>query len=168
VVAGGKNIQDIVPFIQLTEQRPLAVRFLEEMPFNGQDTFNLPQWNHKEILAHIENYFPQIQKLKDEANGTSVNYKIPGYQGSFGIIPSFSRTFCGTCNRIRLSATGELRTCLYGPPAGNLRDLLRSGASTEAIEEELIRMVATRAKDGFAAEALNAKTPTTSMSLLGG
>lgn len=168
VVADEKNIQDIVPFIQLTEQHPLSVRFLEEMPFNGQDTFNLPQWNHKEIFEHIQNHFPQIQKLRDEANGTSVNYKIPGYQGSFGIIPSFSRTFCGTCNRIRLSATGELRTCLYGPPAGNLRDLLRSGASTEAIEEELIRIVATRAKDGFAAEALNAKTPTTSMSFLGG
>ena len=168
VVADDKNIQDIVPFIQLTESYPISVRFLEEMPFNGQDAFNLPRWNYKAIFAHIHRHFPQIQKLQDDANGTSVNYKIPGYQGSFGVIPSFSRTFCGTCNRIRLSATGELRTCLYGPPAGNLRDLLRSGASTETIEDELMRIVANRAKDGFAAEALNAKTPTTSMSFLGG
>jgi len=168
VVADDKNIQDIVPFIQLTEFYPISVRFLEEMPFNGQDTFNLPRWNYKAILDHIQHHFPQIQKLQDEANGTSVNYKIPGYQGSFGVIPSFSRTFCGTCNRIRLSATGELRTCLYGPPAGNLRDLLRSGAGIEGIEQELIRMVARRAKDGFEAEAMHAKTPTTSMSFLGG
>jgi molybdenum cofactor biosynthesis protein A len=168
VVADDKNIQDIVPFIQLTEFFPISVRFLEEMPFNGQDTFNLPRWNYKAIFDHIQQHFPHIQKLKDEASGTSVNYKIPGYQGSFGIIPSFSRTFCGTCNRVRLSATGELRTCLYGPPAGNLRDLLRSGASMDAIEDELLRIVAMRPKDGFAAEALNAKTPTTSMSFLGG
>ena len=168
VVADDKNITDIVPFVQLTESHPLSVRFLEEMPFNGQDSFDLPRWNHKTIFDHIQKNFPRIQKIADEANGTSVNYKIPGYQGSFGIIPSFSRTFCGTCNRIRLSATGELRTCLYGPPAGNLRDLLRNGASIEQIEDELLRIVATRAKDGFAAEALHAKTPTTSMSFLGG
>jgi molybdenum cofactor biosynthesis protein A len=168
VVADEKNIADIVPFIQLTEFHALSVRFLEEMPFNGQDTFNLPRWNYQAIFEHILSHFPQVQKITDGANSTSINYKVPGYLGSFGIIPSFSRTFCGTCNRIRLSATGELRTCLYGPPAGNLRDLLRSGATTENIEEELIRIVATRAKDGFAAEALHAKTPTTSMSFLGG
>lgn len=168
VVADDKNIQDIVPFIQLTESHPLSVRFLEEMPFNGQNTFNLPRWNHKAIYGHILQHFPQVQKIRDEANSTSVNYKVPGYLGSFGIIPSFSRTFCGSCNRIRLSATGELRTCLYGPPAGNLRDLLRGGMSLAGIESELLRMVASRAKDGFAAEALHAKTPTTSMSFLGG
>lgn len=168
VVADEKNIGDIVPFVQLTQTYPLSVRFLEEMPFNGRDSFSLPQWNHKAIFHHIQSHFPNIHKLEDERHGTSVNYKIPGFQGSFGIIPSFSRTFCGTCNRIRLSATGELRTCLYGPPAGNLRDLLRSGAPMETIEDELLRIVANRAKDGFAAETLHAKTPTTSMSFLGG
>ena len=168
VVADEKNISDIIPFVQLTQHYPLSVRFLEEMPFNGRDSFSLPQWNYKAIFNHIQAHFSHIQKLEDEHHGTSVNYKIPGYQGSFGIIPSFSRTFCGTCNRIRLSATGELRTCLYGPPAGNMRDLLRSGASMETMEQELIRMVAKRAKDGFEAEAMHAKTPTTSMSFLGG
>ncbi len=124
--------------------------------------------NHKNIFQHIENHFPQLQKLQDEKNGTSVNYKIPGYQGSFGIIPSFSRTFCGTCNRIRLSATGELRTCLYGPPTTNLRDLIRSGASMETVEKEIMDAVASREKDGFSAETLNEKSPKKSMSFLGG
>lgn len=168
VVADDKNIEDIVPFISLTQSYPLAVRFLEEMPFNGKGTFVTPVWNHKAIYKHIESHFPLLQKLEDGANSTSVNYQIPGYAGSFGIIPSFSRTFCGTCNRIRLSATGELRTCLYGPPALNLRDLLRSGSPMETIESEIIRAVALREKDGFAAEALNAKTPKKSMSFLGG
>ena len=168
VVADDKNIQDIVPFIELTQEYPLSVRFLEEMPFNGKSTFSVPIWDHKTILNHIKNHYPHLQKLRDEKNGTSVNYKIPGYQGSFGIIPSFSRTFCGTCNRIRLSATGELRTCLYGPPATNLRDLIRSGATMETVEKEIMDAVASRVKDGFAAEALNEKSPKKSMSFLGG
>lgn len=168
VVADGQNISDIVPFIELTKNYPLSVRFLEEMPFNGKNTFETPQWNHVAIFNHIEMHYPHLLKLRDEANGTSVNYKIPGYQGSFGIIPSFSRTFCGTCNRIRLSATGELRTCLYGPPATNLRDLIRSGAAMETIEDEIIAIVAAREKDGFAAEALTKKSPKRSMSFLGG
>jgi cyclic pyranopterin phosphate synthase len=168
VVADDKNIQDIVPFIELTRSYPLSVRFLEEMPFNGKSTFENPVWNHKQIFQHILSHFPHLAKLPDEKSGTSVNYKIPGYQGSFGIIPSFSRTFCGTCNRIRLSATGELRTCLYGPPATNLRDLIRSGASMETVEREIIYAVASREKDGFAAEAISEKSPKKSMSFLGG
>lgn len=168
VVADDKNISDIIPFINLTQTYPLSVRFLEEMPFNGKSIFETPIWDHKAIFKYIESHFPEIEKVQDEKNGTSVNYKIPRYKGSFGIIPSFSRTFCGTCNRIRLSATGELRTCLYGPPATNLRDLLRSGASMETVEKEIIDAVASREKDGFAAEALNEKAPKKSMSFLGG
>lgn len=168
VVADDKNISDIVPFIELTQSYPLSVRFLEEMPFNGKNVFETPVWDHKAIFHYIESHYPIIEKVQDEKNGTSVNYKIPRYQGSFGIIPSFSRTFCGTCNRIRLSATGELRTCLYGPPAANLRDLIRNCVSMETVEKEIMDAVASREKDGFGAEALSEKAPKKSMSFLGG
>lgn len=168
VVADDKNIVDIVPFIKLTEEYPLSVRFLEEMPFNGTGKFETPKWNHLALYDYISSHFPQIEKLQDEKNSTSSNYKIPGYKGAFGIIPSFSRTFCGTCNRIRLSATGEMRTCLYGPPSTNLRDILREGASKSELMDEILRVVAKKEKDGFEAEALSAKTPKKSMSFLGG
>ncbi|RNI28406.1 GTP 3',8-cyclase MoaA [Rufibacter immobilis] len=168
VVAEGKNIQDLVPFVELTKNHRLAVRFLEEMPFNGSDSFALPQWSHREILQHLQDHYPALEKLQSEPSSTSVNYRVPGYVGSFGIIPSFSRTFCGTCNRIRLGATGELRTCLYGPPATNLRDLLRLGFSTEQLTQEILEAVSMRAKDGFAAEASQAQSIHTSMSVLGG
>ncbi|MFB9862186.1 GTP 3',8-cyclase MoaA [Rufibacter immobilis] len=168
VVAEGKNIQDLVPFVELTKKHKLAVRFLEEMPFNGSDSFALPQWSHWEILQHLQDHYPALEKLQSEPSSTSVNYRVPGYVGSFGIIPSFSRTFCGTCNRIRLGATGELRTCLYGPPATNLRDLLRLGFSTEQLTQEILEAVSLRAKDGFAAEASQAQSIHTSMSVLGG
>ncbi|AMM51924.1 molybdenum cofactor biosynthesis protein MoaA [Rufibacter sp. DG15C] len=168
VVAENKNIQDILPFIELTKDYPLAVRFLEEMPFNGSDSFQAPQWSHHEIYQHIASTHPNLEKLESEPSSTSVNYQVPGYAGSFGIIPSFSRTFCGTCNRIRLGATGELRTCLYGPPATNLRDLLRAGLGSEQLEQAIVEAVANREKDGFAAEASHSAAAHESMSVLGG
>lgn len=168
VLAEGKNTEDIIPFIELTKDYDLSVRFLEEMPFNGSESFIVPAWNHKEVYSYISRHYPLIQKLESELSSTSVNYKIPGYKGSFGIIPSFSRTFCGTCNRIRLSATGELRTCLYGPAAVNLRDVIRAGASEEEIEQEILDAVSMRVKNGFEAEALTNEVEHKSMSFLGG
>ena len=168
VVAENKNIQDIIPFIALTKHHKLAVRFLEEMPFNGSGFMEDSGWDHKRIYEYIAAHYPDITPLISEKTSTSINYQIPGHLGSFGIIPSFSRTFCGTCNRIRLSATGELRTCLYGPPAANLRDVLRSGATGEDLERILLNAVAKREKDGFAAEALDQNSIHTSMSVLGG
>jgi molybdenum cofactor biosynthesis protein A len=167
VVAAGKNTEDIIPFIELTKQHPLAVRFLEEMPFNGGDHLQTANWNYKDMLAHIGNHYPRIEKLQSEPASTSINYQVPGYAGTFGIIPSFSRTFCGTCNRLRLSATGELRTCLYGPPAVNLRDLIRAGADESDIKFAITEAVGAREQDGFAAEAANAAIHH-SMSVLGG
>jgi cyclic pyranopterin phosphate synthase len=168
VLSAARNVADIIPFIELTRQHPLVVRFLEEMPFNGSSHFETMHWTYQDIYNHISGHYPEIVTLQNEPHSTSVNYRIPGYAGSFGIIPSFSRTFCGTCNRIRLAATGELRTCLYGPPALNLRNLLREGASVTEIEQEIIAAVRGRAKDGRAAEILNHKTVQDSMSVLGG
>lgn len=168
VVSAAKNVEDIIPFVELTRNHPLRVRFLEEMPFNGSSEFDELNWNHKNIYNYIANSYPEIISLENEPNSTSENYRIAGYKGSFGIIASFSRTFCGTCNRIRLSATGELRTCLYGPPSTNLRDLLRDGGTKSEIEDALMLAVSGRAKDGFEAAARNVKTLKESMSVLGG
>ncbi len=168
VVAEHKNIEDIIPFIELTKNHRLAIRFLEEMPFNGSEFMEDSGWDHKRIQNHIAARYLVITPLISERTSTSVNYKIPGYLGSFGIIPSFSRTFCGTCNRVRLSATGELRTCLYGLPAVNLRDVMRNGATSEDLQHILLTAVAKREKDGFAAEVLSRGNIHTSMSVLGG
>ncbi len=167
VVAPGINTEDILPLIGLTKEHSLAVRFLEEMPFNGGDHAHAESWNYRDVLGHIRAAHPDLELLRSEPSSTSINYRVPGYAGSFGVIPSFSRTFCGTCNRIRLSATGELRTCLYGPPALNLRDLIRAGADDDGIAESIRLAVAGRARDGFEAEASNAAFHH-SMSVLGG
>ncbi len=168
VLSAAKNTEDIIPFIELTKTHPLSVRFLEEMPFNGSADFEDINWNYKDIYNHISLHYDEVITLENSPTSTSLNYAIPGYKGTFGIIPSFSRTFCGTCNRLRLSATGELRTCLYGAPATNLRDALRNGADEEKITTILQEAVSGRLKDGFAAESMNTKTIHDSMSVLGG
>ena len=169
VVSAAKNTGDIIPFVELTQHQNLSVRFLEEMPFNGSKDFDAVNWNHKDIYAHIsQHYGEKIIPLPNAAISTSINYKVSGYEGSFGIIPSFSRTFCGTCNRIRLSATGELRTCLYAAPALNLRDLVRNGANEDELIELIIEAVAGKAENGFEAEEKNQKITHDSMSVLGG
>ena len=153
VVMAGKNTQDIIPLVELTKDMPVSVRFIEEMPFNGDGhQYSGIQWDHVRILEEIKDKFPTIQKLKDPAYSTSYNYQIPGHQGSVGIIAAYSRTFCGTCNRIRITPQGELKNCLYDDGVLNIRDLMRSGIDDIELEESLVHVFGQREKDGWDAE----------------
>lgn len=154
VVMTDKNTADIVPMAELTRDHDITVRFIEEMPFNGDGrSAGALLWNHKKILQHLRDHFPAIGKLSDPENSTAFHYKIPGYKGTLGIIAAFSRTFCGTCNRIRVTAQGALKTCLYDDGVLNIKDLLRSGISDDGLKEKLVHAFSHRAKDGFEAEA---------------
>lgn len=153
VVMEGKNTDDIIPLVQLTRDQNIDVRFIEEMPFNGEGShYPVLTWTYRKILDYIKATFPDIDKLKDEPNSTSYNYRIKGHLGSIGVIAAFSRTFCGTCNRIRVTAQGTLKTCLYDNGVLNIRDLMRKGQSDEQIRQELLTAFSSRAKDGFEAE----------------
>ena len=153
VVMEGKNDADILEMVNLTKKYPVSVRFIEEMPFNGSGNhYDKLKWNWQEILKAIKNEYPDIQKLQDEPHSTSYNYLIPNHLGTVGIIAAYSRTFCGTCNRIRITPQGLLKTCLYDSGVFNFRDLMRAGASDEQITSTLLDALGNRAKDGFEAE----------------
>ncbi len=166
VAMAGVNEDQIIPLLNLAKDQPVSVRFLEEMPFNGSGSERSRTLDYQSILGIISKEV-EFTKLLDEPSSTSQNYAIEGFAGSFGVIPSFSRTFCGDCNRLRLSATGEVRTCLYGPNVLNLRDMLRNGDSEDAIRLALAEAVSNKPKDGFAAADENEKTYL-SMTKLGG
>ena len=153
VVMEGKNIEDIIPMAKLTKDHPVSVRFIEEMPFNGAGS-NYPTltWNYKKILAHLKSTFPTIYKIPDPANATAAHYKIPGHQGTIGIIAAYSRTFCGSCNRIRITPKGILKTCLYDNGVFNIKDILRSGATDQQLGDTFLEALGNRAKDGYEAE----------------
>ena len=153
VVMAGKNEQDVIEMIELTKDLNISVRFLEEMPFNGEGKRDDVQfWNADAILNHIKSRYTAIEKLTDPPHSTSKNYQVNGYSGSFGIIASYSRLFCGTCNRIRLTPTGVLKTCLYDNGVFNIRDLMRNGANDDDLVSALLEALGNRAKDGFEAE----------------
>ncbi len=153
VVMEGKNIQDIVPLVALTKELPLSVRFIEEMPFNGGDKhYNSLVWDYVKILETIKKSFPGLTKIQDPAYSTSCNYSIPGHKGNVGIIAAYTRSFCGTCNRIRLTPQGMLKTCLYDSGVMNIKDLLRAGMNDDEIRTALLDALNHRAKDGWEAE----------------
>ena len=170
VVMDGRNIEDIYPMLELTKHDDVSVRFIEEMPFNGTEgQGNATIWPAKKIMTYIEEKYTH-EKMVDPPASTSLNYKIPGYVGSFGIIPAYTRTFCGSCNRIRLTPQGTLRTCLYGEGQVNFRDLIRGGVTDEVLGDHLIKVVGKRAKDGFEAEKSRSATlpASESMATIGG
>jgi molybdenum cofactor biosynthesis protein A len=151
VVMEGKNIEDIIPIAQMTKNKNVSVRFIEEMPFNGSDQIH-PTWSHRKIVDHLRSQFPGMSKLADPESSTSSNYRIPGHLGTIGVIAAFSRTFCGTCNRVRLTAQGMLKTCLYDDGVLDIKKLMRSGMPDEDLRVILLAAFQSRPADGFAAE----------------
>ena len=146
VVMDNINKEDIIPMVELTKDLPVSVRFIEEMPFNGRRKERLmPVFDYKQILGLIEDYI-------DPDHSTSVNYKIKNYRGEIGIIAAFSRIFCGTCNRIRITAQGMMKTCLYDHGVLNIKQVLRSGADEEEIKAKILKAIGSRPENGFVAE----------------
>ena len=153
VVMDGQNTQDILPLAEMTRSLPVDVRFIEEMPFNGEGShYPVLHWTHRRIVDEIRTYYPDLEKLPDPPFSTSATYQIPGHQGTIGVIAAFSRTFCGTCNRIRLTAQGTLKTCLYDNGVLDVRALLRNGASDFELTTAFLQAFAHRPANGFEAE----------------
>lgn len=169
IVLEGQNIQDLLPVLELTKHYDVSVRYLEEMPFNGgSKSFDTIKWDYKHILDFIKEAYPDYYKLHSPSTSTSINYKIPGFKGTFGVIPSFSRTFCGTCNRLRISATGEVITCLYAKPSNNVREILRGPHPVENVKAYILNAIGSRAKTGFEAQEKYAGVFSNSMTSIGG
>ena len=158
VVMDRRNIEDIIPLVQLTKELPVSVRFIEEMPFNGEGNhYDHLHWHYMRIHPENRRSFSRYSKLPDPPHSTAYNYHIPGHKGNIGIIAAYSRTFCGTCNRIRLTPQGMLKTCLYDEGVLNVKDLMRNGLANDAIAAQLITAIQHRAINGFEAERLRKK-----------
>lgn len=135
VVIKGFNDNEIIDFIELTKERNIQIRFIEFMPFDSN------QWNkdklvsYAEIMSQVENHFAvaNVKRIQDKPNDTSKNHKIESYKGSFSVISSVTNPFCSTCNRIRLTADGKLKNCLFSNSETSLLDTLRAGGSIEPL-----------------------------------
>ncbi|MBK8503688.1 MAG: GTP 3',8-cyclase MoaA [Saprospiraceae bacterium] len=169
VVMAGRNTEDIVPMASLAQKYPVEVRYIEEMPFNGSSNASgHTVWDHFKILDALQTVYPDITAKVMKPGATATSYEVPGFAGSLGIIAAYSRTFCGTCNRLRITPQGMIRTCLYDEGIFNIRDLMRQGATDQQLQDAVVQAVSRRAKDGFEAEKMRSNLPSESMSTIGG
>ncbi|XP_068194871.1 molybdenum cofactor biosynthesis protein 1 isoform X2 [Antennarius striatus] len=137
VVMRGFNEDELLDFVALTEKKPLEVRFIEYMPFDGNKWNFKKMVSYQEMLDQIRQQWPNLEKLETEHTHTAKTFKVPGFRGQVGFITSMSDHFCGSCNRLRITADGNLKVCLFGNSEVSLRDVLRSGAS----DEELLQII---------------------------
>lgn len=165
VVQPGVNDGEIADFVDLTRERPVTVRFIEPMPFTGSDTVELVPVSGDWILERVARRFA-VRELPRGAGDVDRRFEVEGHVGAIGIIEGSTRSFCADCCRLRLNARGELRTCLYGSPAADLSESLRSNAPDWFVHDLIAGAISHRLEDGRAAEA--ARTRPVSMAEVGG
>ena len=146
VLIKGTNDDEIIDFVKWTVNEKIQIRFIEFMPFDGNNWNWDKKISFKEILDKVDAFFGKklVEKLIDGPNDTTRNYKITGGLGSFGIISSVTNPFCDTCNRIRLTADGKIKNCLFSQSELDLLTALRNGVE---IEEMIIENIKGKEKE---------------------
>ncbi|XP_021743901.1 GTP 3',8-cyclase, mitochondrial-like isoform X1 [Chenopodium quinoa] len=141
VVMRGFNDDEICDFVELTREKPINIRFIEFMPFDGN------VWNVKKLVSYYEmmdrvvNKFSDLKRLNDDPTDTAKNFRVEGHRGTVSFITSMTEHFCAGCNRLRLLADGNLKVCLFGSAEVSLRDPIRSGADDNELMEVIGRAV---------------------------
>lgn len=135
VVMRGINEDQIMPFVELTREKELEVRFIEYMPFDGNRWKQSKMVAYSHILSRIRETYPSLEKVHDGPQETSKSWRIPGFAGRIGFISSMTDNFCGTCNRLRITSDGKLKVCLFGNAEVSLRDVMRRSAGGQPLDE---------------------------------
>ena len=141
VLIGGQNDDEIEDFARITRDRPWHVRFIELMPTGSNLELSADNYvSCQEALAIIRR-MGNIEPVEGPAgNGPATYFRFPGAAGTVGVITPMSHNYCDRCNRMRLTADGQLRPCLFGSIQTNLRDPLRAGADLVPLIEETLHI----------------------------
>jgi len=137
VVMNGINDDEIPEFISLTHNLPIHVRFIEFMPFSGNAWEIDRVVTMEEMLTAIEERF-SINKIQDYQHDTAKKFKVQGFKGTFAFITTMSRPFCADCNRMRLTADGKMKNCLFGKEEFDLLGALRRGEDIRPVISECL------------------------------
>jgi cyclic pyranopterin phosphate synthase len=168
VVMKGHNDDEVVDFARLARERGYEVRFIEFMPLDADGIWSndlvVPS---RRIQEQIEDLFPLVA-MNEDRPGPAAKYRFgDGAPGGVGFISSVSQAFCTTCNRIRLTAEGGLRTCLFSLQETPLRDVMRAGASDDTIARAIEKAVWLK-EEGHLINKAGFVKPAKSMSQIGG
>jgi cyclic pyranopterin phosphate synthase len=138
VAIKGMIEKELLDFVALTKHLPLAIRFIEFMPFDGNQWQVDKMLSTAQMLTRIEPYFA-LQKIADKPHATTKEYRIDGHKGTLSFITTMTQQFCGECNRIRLPAEGRIKNCLFGKDELDLLNQLRQGKNIEQTILQSIR-----------------------------
>ena len=138
VVMKGLNDGEINDFIAWTKDTAVHVRFIEFMPFSGNQWTSNQVFTWQQILQVVEQQYSFLP-LKNEEHDTAKGYIVPGHAGTFAVISTMSSHFCGDCNRMRLTADGKLKNCLFSNGETDLLTALRNGEDVVPMIHESIR-----------------------------
>ncbi|MCF6307807.1 MAG: GTP 3',8-cyclase MoaA [Flavobacteriaceae bacterium] len=140
VLIKGFNENEIIDFIELTKDLSVSFRFIEFMPFDGNKWDLKKMVSYAEIMKKVSHHYSEekVERLQDAANDTSKNYRIKGFKGSFAIISSVTNPFCDSCNRLRLTADGKLKNCLFSATESDILTPLRDGKPIEPIIQKAV------------------------------
>jgi cyclic pyranopterin phosphate synthase len=168
VVMKGHNDDEVVDFARLARSEGYEVRFIEFMPLDGDNIWTNGQVvPSRRIQEQIEDLFP-LEPVVDTRPGPATRFRfVDGAPGGVGFISSVSQAFCTTCNRVRLTAEGGLRTCLFSLHETPLRDLMRSGVSDDHLGG-VIETAIWRKEEGHLINQPGFIKPAKSMSQIGG
>ena len=166
VLLEGINEEDVPAFARLSLDRPLDVRFIERMPFGVDWLPNSPDpFSAAKVFRIIRDSIGELEPIPREArDGPATMYRLPGAQGRIGIIDAVTGHFCGTCNRLRLTARGSLRPCLLGPTEIDVKSALRN----EGSDEELARIIQSAVNEKPVGNCATAGRVRGRMNLIGG
>jgi len=139
VLIKGVNDAEIKDFVALTRDKNINVKFIEFMPFKGNQWDWSKGVSEEEILKEVSHHFGEPQKQQDPAHSTSSNYQVPGFQGSFGVVSTITKPFCEGCNRIRLTADGKMKNCLFATSETDLLTPHRAQADLKPLILEAIK-----------------------------
>jgi len=138
VVMKGLNDNEINDFVEWTRHEAVHVRFIEFMPFTGNWWTSNKVFTMQQMLEVIEAKY-EVERLQNEKHDTAKAFRVPGHLGTFAIISTMTSNFCGDCNRIRLTADGKMKNCLFAEKETDLLSALRKGADVVALIHENIR-----------------------------
>jgi cyclic pyranopterin phosphate synthase len=167
VVIAGTNEDEVVDFARFVRETGYEVRFIEYMPLDAEQKWERDKVvPSAEILEAIDRVFPLIAGVEGSEPSTAFRF-ADGAPGGIGVIASVTEPFCETCNRLRLTADGQLRACLFAMYETDLRSPLRQGASDEDLER-LIRRNVWAKWEGHKINHPDFERPSRSMSMIGG
>jgi cyclic pyranopterin phosphate synthase len=166
VVLADTSDEEILSLAALARQHPITLRFIEKMPFSG---ITRPvKLVNGHLLQRLQRLFPTMEECSQNSPSTARIFSLPEYRGAIGIIQGYSRFFCSTCNKVRITPTGMLKTCLYDNGVLDLKKMLRAGADNGQIEAAILNCTQKRCINGHEAELLAKRGKEPSMASIGG